>query len=310
MNIITLTLNPAFDIHCFVDDFKPFRENLARVTSRDAGGKGVNISRALCSYGVESLALVTLGRENGTDFARSLEASGVNFKAVTVEGRIRENITVHTLGNDETRISFAGFNTDNSLICEYEKILDEMCMKNATVTLTGSNPSGVSVDCVKALLKKLKAKGARIVIDSKSFSLDDMIEVAPFLIKPNEEEISEYMKKPYENINDALTFALDMRAKGVENVMVSLGAKGALLAAEDGVFLCTPPKINAISTIGAGDSTIAGFISAAYITENGGERLRRAVAFGSAACLTEGTLPPRKEDIENILSTVKVEKIK
>lgn len=309
MKIITLTLNPAFDIHCFVGDFKPYRENLARVTSRDAGGKGINISRALCAYGTDSLAIVTLGEENRGDFERSLCESGIKYKSVAVEGRIRENITIHTSDADETRISFSGFSADDSLIDEYEKILEAEISENTIVTLTGRDPSGVSIERVKALLRRLKNKGAKIVIDSKSFTLDDIIEVAPFLIKPNEEEIGEYLGRKLEGIDDAVEFAVNMRAKGVENVMVSLGERGAVLAATDGAFRAVPPSISAVSTIGAGDSAVAGFISAVEETTDGGERLRRAVAFGSAACLTDGTLPPRREDIINVFSEITVSKI-
>ena len=122
MSVITLTLNPAFDIHCFTETFKPFCENLASVTSRDAGGKGINISRALASIGCDSLALVTLGEENRGDFEKALEDACVRYKAVTVSGRIRENITLHTASSAETRISFAGFSADDGLIDEYEKI--------------------------------------------------------------------------------------------------------------------------------------------------------------------------------------------
>ena len=109
MKIITLTLNPAFDIHCYTENFKPYHENLAKITDRDASGKGVNISRALKATGVDSLAFLVLGDENADSFERGLKADGLNYRAVTVSGRIRENITLHTEGADETRISFAGF---------------------------------------------------------------------------------------------------------------------------------------------------------------------------------------------------------
>ena len=104
MNIITLTLNPAFDVHCFIKGFAPYHENLATITENDAGGKGVNISRALTSCGVENLALVVLGEENGESFTRSLEADGIIYRSISVKGRIRENITVHTDNAPETRI--------------------------------------------------------------------------------------------------------------------------------------------------------------------------------------------------------------
>ena len=89
MNIITITLNPAFDVHCFAEHFNPFHENLARITDKSAGGKGVNSSRALTANGVENTALVVLGDENADDFRRCLSEYGMNVKEIVVKGRIR-----------------------------------------------------------------------------------------------------------------------------------------------------------------------------------------------------------------------------
>ena len=111
MKIITITLNPAFDVHCFSENFRPYHENLAKITASEAGGKGVNISRALTVCGTENLAFVVLGEENGDGFARAMSADGMTYRTISVAGRIRENITLHTDHADETRISFSGLNT-------------------------------------------------------------------------------------------------------------------------------------------------------------------------------------------------------
>ena len=95
MRIYTLTLNPAYDIHATTAHFLPCRENLANVTSRDAGGKGVNISRALHSGGTENTAVIVLGKENGGEFKESLASFGLNCLYFEKEGRIRENLTLH-----------------------------------------------------------------------------------------------------------------------------------------------------------------------------------------------------------------------
>ena len=125
MKIITITLNPAFDIHCYTEHFRPFQENLARITERAAGGKGVNISRALTANGIDNTALVVLGDENAEDFRRSLSAYGMNVEEILVKGRIRENMTLHTSNAPETRISFSGFNADDSLLSQVSDMLRE-----------------------------------------------------------------------------------------------------------------------------------------------------------------------------------------
>lgn len=309
MKIVTITLNPAFDIHCFAEKFQPYHENLAKITASEAGGKGVNISRALTVNGVENTALIVLGEENAETFRRSLAADGMTACEIVVEGRIRENITLHTHNADETRISFAGFEADDSLLERVEKSLDSIVDKDTILTFTGRNPSGTSLEATKKLLKKMKARGAKIVIDSRSFGKDDLIDSKPWLIKPNEEEIAMYADIEVTDFSSAAKAAQALRGEGIENVIISLGGEGAMLCCEDGCFVAHAPKINVLSTIGAGDSSIAGFIAAMAKGLSYPEMLKYAVCYGSAACMTEGTRPPMPENVNALLDKVTVEKI-
>ena len=309
MKIITLTLNPAFDMHCFAKDFKPFCENLADVTALDAGGKGVNISRALTSLGVENKALVVLGKDNGDAFRRALKEDKIEGIFIETDGRIRENITLHTNDAPETRISFRGFRADASLLCRVREALDKEVDSDTVLTFTGSLPAGIGADEARELLCEMKAKGARIVIDSRSFTLDDIKAVRPWLIKPNEEEIALYSALEVCDLKSAARAADELRADCADNVMISLGGAGAVLACEDRIFSANAPKIEVLSTIGAGDSSIAGFIAAAREGVPYSDMLARAVAYGSAACTTEGTRPPEKETVKTLLEKVKVEAV-
>lgn len=308
MKIITLTLNPAFDMHCFAKNFEPFHENLAEVTALEAGGKGVNVSRALTFLGVENKALVVLGKENGDSFRRALIDDGIDCICIEVDGRIRENITLHTDNNPETRISFRGFSADSSLLRRVCDTLDGEIDADIVVTFTGSLPAGVSVAEARKMLVEMKAKGAKIVIDSRSFKLDDIKAVRPWLIKPNEEEIALYSDLKVTDLESAATAAAELRKSASENVMISLGGAGAVLACEDGIFSANAPEIEVLSTIGAGDSSIAGFIAAAKSGHSYPDMLRNAIAFGSAACMTEGTRPPEKDSVAKLLEKVVVVK--
>ena len=307
MKIITLTLNPAFDMHCFAKNFEPFHENLAEVTALEAGGKGVNVSRALTFLGVENKALVVLGKENGDSFRRALIDDGIDCICIEVDGRIRENITLPTDNNPEPRISFRGFSADSSLLRRVCDALDGEIDSDTVVTFTGSLPAGVSVAEARDMLIEMKAKGAKIVIDSRSFKLDDIKAVRPWLIKPNEEEIALYSDLSVTDLESAATAAAKLCKSASENVMISLGGAGAVLACEDGVFSANAPKIDVLSTIGAGDSSIAGFIAAAKKGLSYSEMLRYAISFGSAACMTEGTQPPRAEHVKELLPSIQVE---
>ncbi len=310
MKCITLTLNPAFDRHCNVPNFKLYCEQLAISDVCEAGGKGINISRALCANAVDNLAVVVLGEENQSQFVKALENDGLNFEAICVRGKIRENFTIHT-DKGETRISFAGFECRDSLLERVYQILEPRLDSEAIVTFTGRAPSGVSMSAIIAFLERIKGRGARVVIDSKSFaSLDELIALRPWLIKPNREEISEYLGREINTHDELVEIADEIRSRGVENVMVSLGEKGALLACASGIYTCMPPKIEAKSTIGAGDSSIGGFLAAIIEGLSEADALCRSVAYGTAACMREGTLPPLPKDICKIIKQLDVCKIK
>ena len=309
MNVITLTLNPAFDIHCKCDGFRPYSESLATVSSRSAGGKGVNISRALINNGVESVALTVLGKENAEDFLASLSKHGISPLVIFTEGRIRENITVHTSGMPETRISFSTPSVGDALIDEVESLLSTHTSSDSVITLTGSLPNGVTPTRVKKMLENLKNKGAKLVIDSKSFTLSDLAECKPWLIKPNEEEIAAYLGKTLSGITEAAIEAKALYALGIENVIISLGEKGAALASKEGAYIATAPKVDVLSTVGAGDSMIAGFLAAKKSGLSSPDALRHAVAYGTAACMSEGTEPPDGENIDALFECIEITRL-
>lgn len=309
MNVITLTLSPAFDIHCYTENFAAKSENLVRVTSRCAGGKGVNISRALLAGGVRSTALAVLGEDNANAFASALSRDGIDLRALKIPGRIRENITIHTKTAVETRISFPAPTVEAGLLDRVFDALDGELTDGTVLTLTGRIPDGIGMDAVMQFLEKVTARGVRTVIDSKSFSLSELVQARPWLIKPNEQESSDYLRRTVGDFDDVADAARDLHAAGIANVLISLGDKGAMLACDAGIFVATPPAITPLSTIGAGDSTVAGFIAAVSCGADSEGCLAHAVAYGTASCLTEGTLPPRAEDIAKMLDQIKLSMI-
>lgn len=306
MKIYSITLNPAYDIHASTRSLSLGHENLAEITSRDAGGKGINISRALTYNGIPNTAIVVLGSDNCTDFEKMLRADNIAYIGIKKKGRIRENLTVHT-ESGETRISFTGFSLDNS-------ILDEISSKivadsDTVVTFTGSVPNGIDMTEIKVFLASLKEKGAKIVIDSRSFSLSDLIDVRPWLIKPNAEEISEYSGNVVRDFSDCLDIARSLNRQGIENVMISLGDSGAMLVTENVSATATPPIVKSLSTVGAGDSTVAGFIAAYSCGKTPEECLKIAVSYGTAACLLQGTAPPTPDAVAQIYQKIVTKKL-
>lgn len=299
MKIVTMTLNPAFDIHCSLSDFSLGGEHFAKDRACDVGGKGINIARACHQNGVDCMAYVLVGTENGAEFEAGLRREGIAYRALYADGRIRENLTLHPENAPETRISFDGFSADARSLFAFEELLGE-ALDGTYFCLTGSLAKGISTEDAKAFLLRLRAKGAKILLDSRSFAREDILDIKPFLIKPNLGELKKYTDCPCETEEDMIASAKRLQGAGIENILLSMGEAGALLVRDGTCLRALAPRVEARSTVGAGDSMIAGYLAGLLRGESAEESLRLAVAFGSAACLSEGTQPPKPEDVSEL----------
>ena len=309
--IRTITLNPCFDLHYTVPDFAEGKENLVSGVSVEAGGKGVNTSRALVANGVENLAYVVVGDENGDAFISQMQKYGVPCRFFKVGGRLRENITIHPEKGRETRILLKDFSVPRATFEELAAAILAEDTANMLVSFSGRLPNGIEKDDVKSFIKKLIKNGAKVAVDSASLTPDDLREIRPWFIKPNEQEIEAFIGETPKNVRDAADIAEKLVKEGVsETVMITLGGDGA--AFSDGVnkYILKVPKLESpASTIGAGDSTIAGLFAGVASGLDIVCALRLAVSYGTAACLTEGTRPPRPEDVKAVFAKATAEKI-
>lgn len=307
-SIYTVTLNPAFDLHYQMAHFEAQKENYVEGILCDAGGKGINISRALRVNGTDSTAFVILGEENGASFEAQLRRDGLTYRPIRIPGRIRENITLHPADSRETRISLDTFRVEPQVLDELEQTMLDTCQAGDLLAFAGRNPKGLEKEAVIAFLRRLIERGVRVIVDSNSFTPEDLIRIRPWLIKPNEQEIVSFLGTSVENAHDAAKAARELVARGVaEEVMISMGGDGAVWSdGEESLILSVPRLAHPVSTIGAGDSTLAGVLHA---TSRGLDRetvLRTAVSFGTAACMTAGTLPPRPEDVAAVFEQTRV----
>lgn len=302
MKIITLTLNPAFDVHCEIENLQLHQENYGTRVSRQAGGKGINVSRALHSYGIKNTAITVVGTENGEEFTKGLEKDGISYLTVPTQGRIRENLTVHSKDMPETRISFEGFCADESVL---HQIMERMSFDEKTiVTFTGRIPAGLSKEAVISFLHEVRKRGARLVIDCNSFSLEELIALKPMMIKPNQQEISHLAGREMEP-ERTRDIAEHLTQKGIDHALVSFGEKGMVYHGVKGHYQIFVPEISVVSTVGAGDSTVAGFLAGLTKELPFPDVLRLSAAFGTAACKTSGTNPPVKEEIDLLFHKIK-----
>ena len=301
MKIYTLTLSPAYDVHAAADKIELGKENLIRISSREVGGKGINISRALLAYGIKSTATVIIG-ENSAELEAELSRLGIDTEYIRCSGRIRENLTVHT-ESGETRLSYPPSAVDASVLSVIKERIHPT--EGDIITVSGRIPDGIDITALVDYMVSLRISGVKTVMDSRSFKLDDLLKMKPWLIKPNREEIVQYFDKGVLSENELSEIAAMLSKAGIENVVITLDSDGAILANGGNVIKIEAPEINPLSTIGAGDSAIAGFIAALSLNKDGREALAYSVAFGTAACLTEGTEPPKTDEINKFITQIK-----
>ena len=291
--IITLTLNPSLDRTMEVPGLE--RGEVIRATSSglEAGGKGVNVSRALLSNGVATVAVVALGGAVGDELATLLKASGLDLSVVQVAEETRSNVTLTEPDGTTTKINEAGAALTLSELSGVEETLLELARPGDWVVLSGSLPTAVPVSTYASLVRRLTTMDVKVAVDTSGQALSEAIAAGPTLVKPNREELGQAVGRPIDSIADAVEAARILQRRGAGAVLASLGADGALLVERDvvaGRCIVERPR----STVGAGDCLLAGFLSAGGV---GSDALLAALKWASAAVALPGSGVPTPADI-------------
>lgn len=294
--IYTVTFNPALDYILRADDFRPGEVNRASAAKVLCGGKGINVSWVLKNLGVESVALGFLAGFTGMEIERLLREHGCHTDFIWLEHGM-SRINVKLIADEESEINAPG-----PKIERLEPLYDMLGALGVTDTLVlaGSLPAGVSQDAYETILARTGA--GRCVVDTTGEALRRTLRYRPFLIKPNHHELGQLFGKKLSGRKEIAEHAMALRREGAQNVLVSMGGDGALLAAsDDQIYECAAPEGVVIGTTGAGDSMVAGFL-AGYADGGLGHALRLGVAAGSASAFSENLA--QKEDVYRLLETI------
>lgn len=303
--ITTITLNPAIDATWFLDTFDEEEINRLQGKKIDAGGKGINISRFLTMMGCPTLAMGFCGGDNGARLSSLLDEAGVRHNLTPIQGETRQNVTVFVEEGKKTiKINEAGPEISPAECEAFEKALTEQAKQGGFIVLAGKNPPGIDGKTTIDLLSRAKAAGAKVVVDSESLTLEEVIALGPTLIKPNELEFSKMLGRPLETDKALIQAAREVVAKGVEYVVISMGGDGLLGISADKAYKVEVPKIAVRSTVGAGDSVVAGTLMALSSGEPFEKAICMGAAFGSAMASTDGTEIPPKALVEEIHSKI------
>ena len=301
--IYTVTFNPAIDYVVRLDrELKVVDVNRARGEDCVLGGKGINVSGVLAELGCESVALGFVAGETGAWLERGLAAQGLKTDFVHLEhGMTRINVKIKA--EKETELNGAGPDIPEGAMQALETKLDRL-QKDDILILAGSIPASLAQTTYERLLARLEGSGVRAVVDATRDLLVNVLRYRPFLIKPNNHELSEIVGIKLTNDNEVVTAAKMLQEKGARNVLVSMAGDGALLLDEQGgVHRIGCPKGTVVNSVGAGDSMVAGFV--AGYQQSGGNydtALRLGTACGSATAFSLGLAT--RQDIEKLLKTI------
>lgn len=292
--VVTVTPNPSVDRTLEIDRLARGAVHRAHATRLDAGGKGVNVTRALSANGHATVAVLPLGGPDGRLLAALLDASAVPYQAVAVEAPTRSNITLTEADGSSTKVNAPGWPLPPEALAELVEATIAALGPGGWLVGCGSLPDGVPAGFYATVTARAHAAGARVAIDSSGPALAAALTAGPDVIKPNLAELEELVGQRLHSIDEIVAAAQQVRALGAGAVVVSLGARGAILVDGGAPTLAIPGPVEARSDVGAGDTLLAGFLAAGAA---GPEALRTAVAWGAAAVALPGTAVPGPDDI-------------
>ncbi|MFD5476223.1 1-phosphofructokinase [Streptomyces hawaiiensis] len=302
--ILTVTPNPSLDRTYEVPSLD--RGEVIRATGErmDPGGKGVNVSRAVAAAGQRTVAVLPLGGAPGALVADLLDQQGIEVAPVPVAGATRSNIALAESDGVLTKINAPGPELSDA---ERELLLETVRQQSreaSWIACCGSLPRGLAPSWYAELVARAHAAGVRIALDTSGPALLAALRERPDVVKPNAEELSGAVGRPLATVGDAVKAAEELREMGARAVLASLGADGQLLVSDEGAWFGSARVAAVRSNVGAGDSSLAGFLIAGG---NGPEALASAVAHGAAAVQLPGSVMPKPGDLDPAAVTVTAE---
>ena len=307
-DIVTLTINPAVDIFVNVERVEPTRKLRCSPPKRDPGGGGINVARAAHRLGGDVAAIYPTGGAIGKLLHRLVEREGIDSVVTPSHVETRENFTAYEEHSGlQYRFVLPGSTLHRA---EWEACLDTLATlpaKPKFVVASGSIPPGVPDDFYAMVARHAKKLGARMVLDTSGAALGAALEEGVALIKPNQNELAEFLGKPLNRDAERIAACRKLIADGrTQAVALTLGEEGALLVTAGEALRAAPLQIEVASAVGAGDSFLGGLMAALAAGQSTKEAFRMAVAAGSAAVMSPGTELCRKDDVRRLLAKVKI----
>ena len=300
--IATFTLNPAIDKSSRVDNVVPENKLYCENPRYEPGGGGINVSRAVKKLGGSSLLIYTAGGLTGKRLDKLLDKEKLNEMPIHIKNSTRENLIIREKStNLQYRFGMPGPSLSKNEVDKIKKEIQELAPYPEYLVISGSIPADVSDNIYAELSEIAKSNGAKVIADVSGPPLKKVLKEGVFLIKPNLGEFQDLVGRELKDENDIKSEAYELIAeKCCQQVVISLGAGGALLVNKEKAEFYRPPTVPIKSKVGAGDSMVAGIV----LSLARGQEMKKAVVYGlaagSAAVMTPGTELCRKEDTDKL----------
>lgn len=306
MSILTLTLNPALDLTVTLNTLATGSVNLASHSHLGAAGKGINVSRVLADIGHPSRACGFLGQNNDAAFGTLFEQYGIEDHFVRLPGDTRVNVKICEAEGRVTDINLPGLAVNQGDWHHLLARLDSMRSHVDTLVVAGSLPPGVAPEQLQKLIASWRERGKRVWLDTSGEALRAGIQGKPALIKPNLDELSALTGRPIGSELELIACARQLQRQGIEHVVVSNGADGVHWFSPQGDWRARVPRVKVVSTVGAGDSLMAGLCAGLLEGRDHAFSLRRAVALSVLAVTQVGVGSGDRQQLRAVQDSIEI----
>lgn len=304
--IVTFTLNPALDKSTSVERLLPEDKLRCDKPTWEPGGGGINVSRAIKNLGGDSLCIYIGGGHTGQKMEALLKQEGIRQYRIEGKNPTRENLVVYEKSTDrQYRFGMPGEEVSQQELDACLEAIRQLPEDVKYLVASGSLPPGAPDDFYGQIARMARDRNIRCIIDTSGKALQKVTEVGGCLLKPNLSELSQLAGKDHINALEQEEIAKELISKGKASMLaVSLGPRGAMLATKEHIEYVVPPTVKQSSTVGAGDSMVAGMVLALSLGKSQLDMIRWGVAAGTAATMTPGSELCRRKDVDDIYNWI------
>ncbi|PMH43769.1 1-phosphofructokinase [Vibrio sp. 10N.286.49.B3] len=256
--VVTITLNPALDLTGQLGTLTKGTVNLVSSSSIHAAGKGVNVAKVLSDLGADVTVTGFLGKNNPELFQQLFHDINAKNEFIYVDGSTRINVKLVEDNGEVSDLNFPGVQVTSQDIANFEATLIRLAKEHDYFVFAGSLPKGITPSQSAKWIQLLHDLGKKVIFDSSREALAAGLESKPWLIKPNEEELGEFIGKKLTTPEDCQHAALELSDKGIDNIVISMGPQGVMWLNQGEWLQSQPPRMKVVSTVGAGDTLVAG----------------------------------------------------